>query len=413
MKHLPLYIALKYLRRKKGSKFFSVIGIISICGVFVGVTALIIVLSVMNGMQSDLKRRIIGANPHILVFKFMKLPIPDYDSTLEKIKSIDEIKYVAPIIVTEAIASHSSAVSGVYLRGVNINEEKNITRLKQNVVLGEFSLSKGINTGYDGVLIGKELANILGVSPGNTISVSSPEKMKFTPMGVFPQLKKLEVKGIFDTGMYDYNKSLLYVSLETAQNFMDYSENTVNGFEIHLDDIYAANRISEKIDDELLYPFYSISWMNMNKNLFAALRLEKIAMFLILTLIIIVAAFNIISTLIVLVNEKKKDIGILKSMGMSTKEILHLFISVGGIIGFIGTSLGLGAGYLGSYLLGKYRFIDLPGDVYIIDKLPVQMLFSDFITVALAAVAISLAASIYPAYRAANLEPVKAIRELT
>jgi lipoprotein-releasing system permease protein len=257
--------------------------------------------------------------------------------------------------------------------------------------------------------VGKELSRHLGVSIGDSINVVSPLGGMVTPLGMMPKVKRFRVVGIFEVGMYEYDASLAYISIPSAQQFFR-TGSAVSGVEVKLDDIYRAKKVGEEIQRRLGFGYWTRDWMEMNRNLFSALKLEKIAMFIILVLIVLVAAFNIIGTLIMMVMEKGRDIGILKSMGATSRSIMLVFMAQGMVIGLVGTILGCALGYSACWALDTYKFIKLPGDVYYIDSLPVLMKASDFVIVSLSALLISFLATIYPSRQAAKLDPVVAIR---
>ncbi|MGE5254701.1 MAG: FtsX-like permease family protein, partial [Planctomycetaceae bacterium] len=266
----------------------------------------------------------------------------------------------------------------------------------------------GAPGGQPGILLGKELAQNLGVGMDDTVVVVSPAGA-LAPMGMGPPMKKFKVRGLFDTGMYEYDTSLAYISLQSAQKFLGLGD-TVSGIEVKVRDIYGVKEIARKIQKELGFPFWTKDWMQMNRSLFAALKLERTVMFIILVLIVLVAAFGIVSTLIMVVMEKNKDIAILKSMGATARSVMRIFILEGLIIGVVGTVLGLIGGYIICRILATYQFISLPRDVYYISHLPVKVDGMDFLLIALAAVGISFLATLYPSWQASRLDPAEALR---
>jgi lipoprotein-releasing system permease protein len=407
-----LFIGLRYLKAKRKQAFISIITFISMAGVTVGVMALVIVLSVMAGFQEDLRAKILGTTSHIIVMKFGK-GMDDAGGVIEKVKGIPHVMAASPFIYNQVMLTSEGGVSGAVVRGIEPETATAVTDIARSIREGSLSAiterrkdKEGIDV--PGVVIGKELAKNLGVFVGDYINVVSPLGT-VTPMGMVPKVKRFQVGGVFDSGMYEYDSSLIYVSLKEAQSFFDMG-NTVTGVEVKVDDIYRAREIGRDIQNSLGYPFWTRDWMEMNKNLFAALRLEKIAMFVILTLIILVAAFNIIGTLIMVVMEKHKDIAILKAMGAKSRSIMKIFVIKGTIIGVVGTLLGLLGGYLSCYLLARYKFIELPGEVYYISTLPVKVEPLTLLLVSVSAIFISFMATIYPAYQAARLDPVEALR---
>ena len=399
------FVARRYLKSRK-SLFHSIITIISILGVFIGVAALIIVLSIMNGFQNDLKEKILGINAHIAVLKYFAEPISNYDSLENIVRGVKDVTGVSPFIYTKVMINNENYVDGIVLRGVDSRTLKNVSDIESRLKYGSFDLS---DRGLPGIVIGSILADNLRVHTGDEVTVFSTANLTPTPMGYIPEYKKFKVIGIFDAGMYEYDASLAYTSLESAQELVGLKK-AVTGIEVRVNNIYKAPRIAKLIEKRLGFPYRTNNWIQMNKSLFAALKLEKIMMFIVLTLIVIVASFNIIGTLILIVSQKTRDIGILKSMGASNKQIMKIFILQGLTIGLLGTSMGVLFGFIISFLLGKYIHIPLPGDVYFISTLPVNMQPGDFVIVGFAAILISFIATLYPAMKASRLDPVRAIR---
>lgn len=407
-----LFIGLRYLKAKRKQTFISIITFISMAGVMVGVMALVIVLSVMAGFQEDLRAKILGTTSHILVMKFGK-GMENAGDVINKIKAVPHVVAASPFIYNQVMLTSETGVSGAVVRGIEPETATTVTDIAKNIKEGNLSAvsqKKKDKNGIEvpGAVIGKELARNLGLFLGDYINVISPLGT-VTPMGMVPKVKRFQVEGVFDSGMYEYDSSLIYVSLKEAQSFFDLGD-MVTGIEVRTDDIYRAREIGREIQGSLGYPFWTRDWIEMNKNLFAALKLEKIAMFVILALIVLVAAFNIISTLIMVVMEKQKDIAILKAMGATSSSIMKIFVIEGTVIGTVGTALGLFGGYVSCFLLAKYKFIELPGDVYYISTLPVKMEPMTLLIVSIAALGISFIATIYPAYQAARLDPAEALR---
>lgn len=396
------FIAQRYLKSKSG-KFFSASATTAIAGIFVGVTAIIIVLSVMNGFHQELKERILGLTPHIIVTKYSYDEIENYDSIIPILKNYPGVVSVAPFIYTKTIIRKEQVSDGIVVRGIMENSGTEITDLKKTIVQGSFDLTD------NGIILGLDLARSIGAQVGDDIYIVAPFGGEPTPLSVLPKLTKYNVKGIFDAGMYDYNSSFAYVGLKNLQDFLG-MRNTVSGFEIKVKDIHKASDIAKGIRFKLGYPFRALDWMSMNRNIFTALRLEKIVTFIVLVLIVLVAAFGIIGILVMMVMRKTKEIGILTAMGTKKKSIIRIFILTGFMIGVIGTILGTFFGSVSSLLLDKYRIINLPGDVYFIKNLPVQVELNDILLVVSVTLIVSLLATIYPAYKAASLTPVEAIR---
>jgi len=408
-----LFIGLRYLKAKRKQTFVSLITLISIAGVMVGVTALIVVIAVMNGFKEDLRDKILGVTSHVVISRFDG-NISKYQEVRAKVGEVSGVNAATPFIYTQVMISSRKAISGAVLRGIEPKTASKVINLPKNMRAGSLEELEAENKpegmrSTPGIILGNELARNIGALRGEPVTVISPLG-RLTPLGRVPRSQTFRVAGIFDSGMYEYDSTIAYVSLWAAQRFLGIGDR-VTGIEVRVDDIYEADRVAKAIGKALDgYPYWSRDWMRMNKNLFSALKLEKIVMFIILTLIILVAAFNIVGTLIMVVIEKTRDIAILKSMGATRRSIMKIFMIEGAVIGLVGTLLGLLGGYTLCKLLATYKFIELPSDVYYISTLPVQMNPLDVAIIALAAIVITLAASVYPAWQASRFDPVEAIR---
>jgi lipoprotein-releasing system permease protein len=411
------FIGLRYLKAKRKQTFISIITVISIAGVMVGVMALIIVLSVMSGFEKTLKEKILGTQAHLVVLKTSQEGMDQYDEVIRKTGEVRGVLAAAPFIFSQVMLSSGSSVSGVVLKGIDPDREGKVTELANNLKAGRLQDLKEAQPGEaPPIILGEELAKHLSVSPGDSLQVISPLGT-MTPMGMMPKMKRHRVVGVFHSGMYEYDNSMAYVSIESAQKFFG-MESQVTGIQVKTDNLYRVKEIGREIRKKLGFPYWTKDWMEMNRNLFSALRLEKIAMFIILVLIVLVAAFNIISTLIMVVMEKHKDIAILKSMGASSKGILRIFMIEGLVIGVVGTTLGTLLGLLAAFNLEKitgfvenlFGFKILASDVYYIDKLPSQVNGPDVAVITATAILISLLATLYPSWRASRLDPAEALR---
>ena len=409
------FIGLRYLKAKRKQTFISIITVISIVGVAVGVMTLIVVLAVMSGFEKTLKEKILGTQAHLTLLKAGQEGMGDYEEVTKKVGEVKGVVSAAPVIYSQVMLSSESNVSGVVLKGIDPDLEGKVTELAHNMKVGRLQDLKG-ESDSPGIILGVELAKQLGVSPNDAIQVISPLGT-MTPMGMMPKMKRFRVKGIFYSGMYEFDNTFAYISIESAQRFFN-MDSRVTGIEIKTDEIYKVKEIGKEIRQKLGFPFWTKDWMEMNRNLFTALKLEKVAMFIILVLIVLVAAFNIISTLIMVVMEKNKDIAILKSMGAPPKGILKIFVIEGLVIGVVGTVLGAILGLVIALNLEKvsgfvenlFGFKFLPRDVYYIDKLPSQVNPLDVGLIMMTAILITLLATLYPSWRASKLDPAEALR---
>jgi lipoprotein-releasing system permease protein len=411
------FIGLRYLKAKRKQTFISIITVISIAGVTVGVMALIVVLSVMSGFEKTLKEKILGTQAHLAILEAGQEGMDHYEEVMNEIDRVKGVVSSAPFIVSQVMLSSESNVFGVVLKGVDPDREGKVTELAKNMRAGGLQNLKGVQTGDPpGIILGVELAKHFSASVGDILQVISPLGT-MTAMGMMPKMKRFRVAGIFYSGMYEFDNTFAYISIDSAQKFFNMGSR-VTGIEVKTNDVYQVKEIGRRIRQKLGLPFWTRDWMEMNRNLFSALRLEKIAMFIILALIVLVAAFNIISTLIMVVMEKHKDIAILKSMGASSKGIMRIFMIEGLVIGVVGTTLGATLGLLIALNLEKvtgfvekiFGFKILASDVYYIDKLPSQVNPLDVWIITGTAILISLLATLYPSWRASKLDPAEALR---
>ena len=404
------FVCLRYLKAKRKHGFISLISLISIAGVMVGVMALIVVLAVMTGFTSEFRDKILGINSHVVVQDYTG-NISDYEQVAAKVRAVEGVSGVTPYLYSQAMITSGEGGTGAVLRGLDPATAQGVLNLEKNLRAGSIAeLSPGPDDGarrLPGIILGKELAVQLHVSTHDRvrlISASGP----LTPMGIMPKVSTCEVVGIFETGMYEYDSALAYVSLETAQRFFDLP-GAVHGLEVKTFDLNQADQVAKRIEQALGPNYFAKDWMRMNRNIFSALQLEKTALSVIMALVVMVAAFNIVSTLIMVVMEKTKDIAILKSMGATSASIMRIFIYEGLVIGLAGTFLGVLGGLGLCAILSRYQFIKLP-DVYPISTLPVLVLPSDVILIALSATVITLVATLYPSWQAAKVDPAVALR---
>jgi lipoprotein-releasing system permease protein len=412
------FIGLRYLKAKRKQFFISIITTISIAGVFLGVMALIIVLAVMNGFETDIKEKILGTYSHIILLKYGGKGISNYPALVEKVKGYERVISATPFIYNQVMLTSKTNVSGVVIRGIDPDSAVEVTNISRTMMEGSLNALKpheGDGT-IPGIVIGRELARHLGTFLNEPITVISPMGT-ITPMGMAPRMKQFEVVGIFNVGMYEYDSSLAFISLKEAQHFFDMGD-AVTGIEIKVDNIYKAKEVAMVIQGNLGFPYWTKDWMEMNKNLFSALRLEKLIMFIILFLIVFVAAFNIVSTLIMVVMEKNKDIAILKSMGAPARGIMKIFVIEGLIIGAVGTILGAIAGLLAAVNMEKIAgyvervlgFEVFPRDIYYLDRFPSEVNPGDVVIIVVVALILCFLATLYPSWKASRLDPAEALR---
>ncbi|MEW6324084.1 MAG: lipoprotein-releasing ABC transporter permease subunit [Nitrospirota bacterium] len=401
------FIGLRYLKARRRHRSFSLNTFISIIGVTLGVGALIATLGIMTGFTDEIRNKILGTNAHIVVLDRTGEPMTGYAAIMEQVRRTPHVTAVTPLLFTQVLLSHDRQSQGVVLRGIDPATAGGVTDLNKNLIGGSLAdLAPGEEGRPPGVILGRELAGRLGAFVGAAVTAISPTGT-VGPLGIVPKLKKFQVVGIFDSGMYEYDSSLAYIPLGEAQRLLDFGD-AVNGIEVKIDDIFLSGAVARDIEAALGFPYGARDWREMNRSLFSALQLEKIMMFIILVLIILVASFNIVSTLTMIVVEKGREIAILKAMGATPGRIMRIFMIDGLVIGLAGVALGVPLGYGASWLIQQYY--TLPGDVYYISRIPVKLLWQDILSVSAAALAISLLATLYPSWRASRLEPVEALR---
>ena len=422
-----LFVSIRHLSAKKSQKFISLNTWISITGVGLGVMALIVVIAVMSGFSKDLRDKILGTNSHVVVSNVNRAMVENYDGILKKVRSVEGVMAAAPFIMNQVMLINGDRVSGIVVRGIDPEKEETVSDLGKNMVSGTVldlktkSSFSGKIKGREkknraGIILGKELLRRLGVEVGDIVSMVSPVS-RVTPVGLIPRMKLFKVVGVFESGMYEYDANLSFILLKSAQKFFS-MKNGVSGIEVRVADIEQAGNIASVIQNKLGFPYLVRDWMRMNRNLFSALKLEKIVMFIILILIIFVAAFNIVSTLFMLVMEKTREIAILKSMGASCSSIIKIYSYQGLVIGLVGTFLGCATGFvivpnlneIVSLIESIFGIVAFPSDVYYLDRIPSKIQYMDSFLIVIFSVVICLVASLYPAWRASKLDLVDGLR---
>ena len=421
-KPLSLFIGMRYTRAKRKNHFISFISLTSMLGIALGVTALITVLSVMNGFEKELRHRMLGMAPHIEVQSTGK-SIENWQVLAEQLAQQPTVKSVMPSIQGQGMVTRHKSVQGAMLQGILPSDAGQFTPLTENKSTGfnelpplDFTL---LQAGKFNVFIGEELQRSLGAKVGDKITVVVPQA-SVTPVGVLPRMKRMTVAGIFRIGMHEIDSALVLMHLEDAGKLLRLPQGHVHSLHLKLDDIFTAPALSKQLNKDLLYPagFYSYDWTYRHANFFKAVKMEKRVMSIILILIVAVAAFNIISTLVMVVQDKQADIAILRTLGSSPRQIMAIFMVQGCVIGILGTLFGLASG-LGLALnietlvpaIENFLQIDLlPDDVYYISDLPSDLQWSDVIKITTTSLGISLLATLYPAWQASKTQPAEALR---
>jgi lipoprotein-releasing system permease protein len=372
-----------------------------------GVMALIVVLSVMNGFREDLMGKILGVNSHLVVLSYDGAFL-DYDRVARETSTVEGVVAATPFIYSQVMVNSQGSVSGAVLRGIDTATAGRVIAIDRMIKRGSLQSLDALHDGLPAIVMGKELSRMLAVQPGDNVTVVSPMG-KLTPVGRVPQNRKFKVTAIFDSGMYEYDATMVYVSLKEAQDFLGLDDRAT-GVEVKVTDVYKADEIGGAVSKKLGYPYWAKDWQQVNRSLVSALKLEKIAMFIILIMIVLVGALNIISTLVMVVMEKNRDVAILRAMGATRRNIMTVFMFQGVLVGVVGTLVGLASGLGLCHLLAKYKFIELPSDVYYISTLPVRVEALDVVLVIAVAVVISFLATVYPSWHASRLNPVESLR---
>ncbi|MBI3566894.1 MAG: ABC transporter permease [Gemmatimonadetes bacterium] len=414
MTSLELAIAWRYLRSRRGSRLLSFISVIAIGGIVVGISALIVILGVMNGLQSDLRDKILVASPDVRVLTFgSDLRVPGWRKALDKVKKQPGVVAVAPFVLTQALVrAGSSYTEGAQIAGIEPTGVRRpaVTSIRDHAFAGDFSFATPDGRRH-GAVVGKMLADRMSIVPGTKLTLISAAGMQPNAVtgGYLPAVFEAEVTGLFETGMYEYDNSYVFVDLALAQQVAGL-DTAVTGLEVRTTSRDAASDIADSIGVALGFPYHTVTWVEQNSALFRALKLEKLGMSVILSLIIMVAAFNVVSTLTMVVRDKTREIGILKAMGLPSASVRRVFLVQGLVIGVVGTGLGLIIGVGAGFTIDHYRLISLDPTIYFIDHLPVHLQWLDTALIAVLGVVIATLATLYPASQAARLYPIEAIR---
>lgn len=399
------FVARRYLTAKRKQAFISVITSISILGIAIGVAALVIAIALITGFQSDVQDKILGSTAHVMVRSTYPEGMPDHESLIAKIEKIEGVVRATPVVYDYVLIKGPFESQGAVLRGIDFEREVKVTPWMQELERGTLPQK---DDPREGVLLGRDLAFSINAHVGDVVYVLALSS-RLSPLGISPKVKKMQVTGISFAGLYEWDSTMAMVSLETAQRFFKLGRN-VNLIQIRIEDIFAAPEIKERVKEIMPPDSYALTWMEMNESLFSALKLEKRLMFLTITLIVIVAALNIIATLILMVMEKTRDIGILKSMGATSHSIRKIFFLQGAMIGVVGTAAGTLLGLLWCWLANTFELIKLPVQIYKIPFIPFRIQPLDLLIIVVVALIISFLSTLFPSHRASKVDPVKALK---
>ncbi|MBQ7586357.1 MAG: ABC transporter permease [Desulfovibrionaceae bacterium] len=403
-----LFVAKRYLFSRRKQAFIYVISLMAILGVALGVGALVVVLGVYNGMTTDMRDKILGANAHGVILSYYQGSFQDEAEIRASLKEVKGVTGSTPFIYSEGmLSSPGNSAKGIVLRGIDPDSAKDVISMLRNLQAGKV---EDLNSeGPAGIIIGAELAKRLSLGVGSRVNLLSPSGSK-SAAGYQPKVQGFEVVGIFKTGMFEYDTSLAFISLAQARKVLGLEPHFLTGLEFTVKDVFEVDEIAKDITKVIEAPYYVRTWTEMNANLFAALKLEKIGMFILLAMVVLIGSFSIVATLVMLVMEKTRDIAVMMSMGATPQMIRKIFMLQGTIIGFIGTILGYILGFGVGYLLKRYQFIKLPENVYTLDHLPIIITVPDVLIIGASAMLLCFLATIYPSRQASRLKPTEALR---
>lgn len=410
MNSLPfeLFVAIRYLLARRKQAFISLISLISTLGVMVGVMALLIALALMTGLQGELRDRIVGSSAHIFVFKVGGSGIPDYQADIAKLKQVPHVLGAAPVILGQGMIIGGTQNGFVTIKGILPELESEVTDIEKSMQAGSLAALTPVEGEPPGIVIGRELASKLGTFVGDDVYLMTPEGGVLSPFGEVPSRRRFRVVGLFSLGLFEFDQAYAFVHLDAAKRLAGVDSPSL--IELRVDDMFRAGEIADTIPERLGSEYMPQDWSDLNQSLFSALALEKLAISITIGLIVMVAALNIVASLVLLVMEKSRDIAILKTMGSSAASIRRIFMLQGLVIGLIGTTVGAVAGWVVIYFADRYKLVSVPLDVYQISHVPFRLELLDFITVVVAAVVICFVATIYPSRQAAKLDPAQALR---
>ncbi|HJO38866.1 MAG: lipoprotein-releasing ABC transporter permease subunit [Vicinamibacterales bacterium] len=403
-----LYVALRYLLARRRQAFISLISVISTIGVAVGVMALLIALALMTGLQQELRDRIVGSTAHVYVWKLGEAGLVEYDGEIDRLREIPRVIGVAPVILGQALVTSGTGEAFITIKGIDSALEADVTEVGAAIRSGSLDALEPQAAGApEGLVIGDGLAAELGAFVGDEVTLMTPQG-RLSPMGVMPRTRRFRVVGIFDMGLHEFDTAYAYVRLDVAARLLDRSG--ADFLELKVDDVYAAPDVASWIMREMGTNYLTQDWSDLNRSLFSALWLEKMAISITVGLIVAVAALNIVASLVLLVMDKSRDIAILKTMGTSARSIMVIFMLQGLIIGLVGTAIGAIGGVAATQILDRYQLVQLPSDVYQVTYVPFTLEPLDLALVLASAVVVCFVATIYPSRQASSLDPAQALR---